>query len=113
MQNETNIPENLINALLSMSKNSNNSAQNTEKLLNENLSASQLQTLQAVLKDPQKIKEMLSTEEGQKWATDFDKKTTDYTSDVKATWSYEKDYVKNAVNNTPRFCNFTDSYKPE
>ena len=56
---------------------------------------------------------MLSTEEGQKWATDFDKKTTDYTSDVKATWSYEKDYVKNAVNNTPRFCNFTDSYKPE
>lgn len=61
----------------------------------------------------QKIKKMLSTEEGQKWATDFDKKTTDYTSDVKATWSYEKDYVKNAVNNTPRFCNFTDSYKPE
>ncbi|MGN0447744.1 MAG: hypothetical protein ACI4GC_04245 [Acutalibacteraceae bacterium] len=65
MQNETNIPENLINALLSMSKNSNNSAQNTEKLLNENLSASQMQTLQAVLKDPQKVKEMLSSPKAQ------------------------------------------------
>ncbi len=61
MQNDTNLPEMLINSLLSMSKGQTDNREKIENLINKNLSASQKDTLSSVLSDPEKINRILSS----------------------------------------------------
>ena len=50
-----------------------------------------------------KIQEMLSTEEGKKWATDFDPADRSFEEDIAKTWSYPKEYIDKVVKETPRY----------
>ena len=51
----------------------------------------------------QKINEMLATEKGQKWATDF---TPPDAVPVEGKWSYPEEYIRDCLQNTPRICIF-------
>ncbi|MBQ6817979.1 MAG: hypothetical protein IJP35_00015 [Clostridia bacterium] len=50
----------------------------------------------------EKVQEMLSTEQGAKWATDFDATGSLVNKDATHVWSYDKAYLANAYVNTPR-----------
>lgn len=58
----------------------------------------------------QKIQEMLSTDEGKKWATDFEAPERTFEEDTKAIWSYPREYIEKVLEETPRDCHFDHPY---
>ena len=57
-----------------------------------------------------KIEQMLQTEEGRQWAA-LGGEEAEEDPEILAIWSYPADYVKKAVEQTPRYNVFTDSVK--
>lgn len=58
----------------------------------------------------QKIQEMLSTEAGKEWATNFETSERTFEKDVKEIWSYPREYIEKVVAETPRDCHFDYPY---
>ena len=58
----------------------------------------------------QKIQEMLQTKEGKEWATNFEAPDRSFEKDVKAIWSYPKEYIEKVLAETPRDCHFDRPY---
>ncbi len=56
----------------------------------------------------QKIKEMLATQEGQAWATDFEVAGSEVNREAGHIWSYDSAYVEELIADTPRYNRFTD-----
>ena len=53
-----------------------------------------------------KMQEMLSTDEGKAWATQFDQPDQSWRETTATAWSYPKSYVEQTVADTPRRCIF-------
>ena len=58
----------------------------------------------------QKIQEMLSTKEGQEWATNFEAPERTFEDNVQAIWSYPQEYIEKVIADTPRDCHFDQPY---
>ena len=58
----------------------------------------------------EKIQEMLATDKGREWASNFDAPSRAFEKDVKAIWSYPQEYIDKVLAQTPRDCHFDRPY---
>lgn len=58
----------------------------------------------------QKIQEMLQTEDGREWATNFEAPDRSFAEESKATWTYPQEYIEQVLKETPRSNRFEDGF---
>lgn len=58
----------------------------------------------------QKIQEMLATEDGKEWATNFESPARNFEEDTLTLWSYPQEYIEMVLEETPRDNHFENPY---